>query len=87
MIEKKINGLKHKTNKQKKTPPRRHIHGNFSLFKMGSSAIEVLVDWNKEGHNALGVWDPHCDHVIHVKHARNTSIPNGNERKGWRLVM
>ena len=45
---------------------------------MVSSAVEVLVDCDKECHDALGVRDLHGDHVVNVKHARNTSIPNGD---------
>ena len=42
LIEKKKNGLKHKTNKQK-TPPRRHIHGNSSLFL--KRWVQLLKCW------------------------------------------
>ena len=53
-----------------------------------SSAVEVLVDCDKERHDALGVRDLHSDHVVNVKHARNTGIPNNDamEGRGWRLV-
>ena len=51
---------------------------------MRSSAVEVLVDCDEEGHNTLGVWDLHSNHVIHVKHTRYTSFPNG-EGEGGRI--
>lgn len=89
MIE-KINGLKHKSNKQK-TPQEETQSWQFFHFffkKMVSSAVEVLVDCDKERHDALGVWDLHGEHVVNVKHARNTGIPNDDVMggRGWRLV-
>ncbi len=37
--------------------------------------VEVLIDSDKESHDTLGIRYLHNQHVLHVQHLGNTSLP------------
>lgn len=58
----------------------------YVCLSVHSSAIEVLVYRNEEGHDAPCIGNLNADHVTHVQHFRDPSIPVGGEREDAKLI-
>lgn len=55
--------------------------GKLVCAGQSSLAVEVLIDGDQEGHDALGVWDLDGNHVINIQHLWDPCLPVMRERE------